>query len=231
MEIPSDPLVKSVTTLLEERIPMTPAQQLALWADQLRAMAGQGLYYAQDVYNQERYHKIQSIALELMALATGDTLAQFAPLRDTLLVHPTPFAVGDAAIIDEAGRILLIQRADNQLWAMPGGALDVGETAAAGVVREALEESGVHCEVTGVVGIFDSRLWGAQTRHHLYQLTFLCRPLALPPVAVPSHAHEVLGHQWFAEADLPPDLDPNHIGRIPIAFQVWRGDRPPHFDL
>lgn len=209
---------------------MTPTQQLALWADQLRAMAAQGQHYATDVYNQERYHQIQTIALEMLALASGDTLANLEPLRAGVLSHPTPFAVGDAAIIDDAGRMLLIRRADNGLWAMPGGALDVGETAAAGVMREALEESGVHCEVTALAGVFDSRFWGSKSRHHMYQFTFLCRPLAIPRVEQPSHAHEVREQGWFAEAELPSDLDPNHAGRIPVAFQVWRGERPPHFD-
>lgn len=218
MEVPGDTVV----------ITMTPTEQLAQWADQLRAMAALGLHYAEDVYNQERYHKIQTIALEMVALASGDTLANLEPLRNTVLAHPTPFAVGDAAIIDEAGRILLIRRADNGLWAMPGGALDVGETAAAGVVREALEETGISCEAIALAGVFDSRFWGGSL-YQLYQLVFLCRPLPQPPVQA-SHAHEVRKLGWFTETDLPPDLDPNHAGRIRVVFQVWRGERPPYFD-
>lgn len=207
---------------------MAPIQQLAQWADQLRAMSALGLHYAEDIYNQERYHKIQTIALEMLALASGDTVASLEPLRDTVLVHPTPFAVGDAAIIDEAGRMLLIRRADNGLWAMPGGVLDVGETAAAGVVREALEETGIHCEASALAGVFDSRFWGGSL-YQLYQLVFLCRPLPQLPVHA-SHTHEVRELGWFTEADLPSDLDPNHVGRIRVVFQVWRGERPPYFD-
>ncbi len=207
---------------------MTPAQQLAQWADQLRAMSALGLRYAGDVYNQERYQKIQTVALEMLALASGDTIANLEPLRNTLLAHPTPFAVGDAAIIDDAGRMLLIRRADNGKWAMPGGALDVGESAAAGVVREALEETGVYCEAAALAGVFDSRFWGGSL-YHLYQFVFLCRPLPEPSTQ-PSHAHEVREQGWFTEAELPPDLDANHAGRIPVVFQVWRGERPPYFD-
>lgn len=207
---------------------MTPTEQLAQWADQLRALSALGLHYADDVYNQERYHKIQTIALEMLALASGDTIANLEPLRDTTLVHPTPFAVGDAAVMDEAGRLLLIRRADNGLWAMPGGVLDVGETAAAGVMREALEETGVYCEAVTLAGVFDSRFWGGSL-YQLYQFVFLCRPLPQPPTQ-PSHAHEVREQGWFAEAELPSDLDPNHAGRIRVVFQVWRGERPPYFD-
>jgi len=93
----------------------------------------------------------------MLALATGETWEQIEPLRATIFSKPTPVTGGDAAIIDDEGRILLIQRADNGLWAMPGGALEVGETPAEGVVREALEETGVHCQPIALVGVFDSR--------------------------------------------------------------------------
>lgn len=209
---------------------MNTSEQLALWADQLRAMAASGLLYVNNIYDEERYHKMQAMALEMLALASGETLAELMPLRETILNHITPFAVGDAAIIDEQGRILLIQRADNGLWAMPGGALDVGETPAEGVVREALEEAGVYSEAVALVGIFDSRFCGTRSRHHLYQIVLLCKPLDRPPLEQPSHAHEVQASGWFTEAELPADLDPGHVTRIPIAFQVWRGERQPFFD-
>ena len=161
-------------------------------------------------------------------LASGTSVDNLEPLRNTVMAQPTPFTVGDAAIIDESGRMLLIRRADNGLWAMPGGLLDVGETAAAGVVREALEETGVLCEAVALAGVFDSRFWGGRL-HQLYQFVFLCRPLP-PPLVAASHAHEVRELGWFTEADLPTNLDPNHVGRIPVVFQVWRGERPPYFD-
>jgi ADP-ribose pyrophosphatase YjhB (NUDIX family) len=193
-------------------------------------MAAYALRYVDNPYDEERYHRITEIALAMSALATGETVADLEPLRGTVLSHPTPFAVGDAAIIDDAGRILLIRRADNGLWAMPGGALDVGETAAEGVVRETLEEAGIYSEAVGLVGIFDSRFCGTKSRHHLYQIVFLCHPLDKPPVAQPSHAHEVTETAWFTEAELPAAIDPGHVTRIPIAFQVFRGERQPFFD-
>jgi len=221
LEIPGDAVVEMSSD---------PAEQIAQWADQLRAMAVNGLRFGDNRYDEERYQQITEIALAMMALASGETVADLAPLRGTVLRQPTPFAVGDAAIIDEDARILLIRRADNGLWAMPGGALDVGETAAAGVEREALEESGVYCEAVKLVGIFDSRFCGTQSRHHLYQITFLCRPLARAAIATPSHAHEVLEMAWFSEATLPAAIDPGHITRIPIAFQCFRNERQPFFD-
>ena len=59
-----------------------------------------------------------------------------------------------AVVLDDLGRVLMIERANNGLWAIPGGAQDVGETTAAAAVREVREETGVDVEVTGLVGIY-----------------------------------------------------------------------------
>jgi ADP-ribose pyrophosphatase YjhB (NUDIX family) len=209
---------------------MTPTQQIALWADKLRDISAYGLHYAQNVYEKDRYWQIQMIALEMFALATQELPTQLEPLQASLFRRPTPLCVGDAAIIDETGRLLLIQRADNRLWAMPGGALEVGETPGEGVVRETREEAGVECEPVALVGVFDSRYCGTSSAHHLYQFVFLCRPTGAPPIEQPTHRHEVVGVQWFAEADLPEAIDPGHITRIPLAFRVWRGEAPVYFD-
>ncbi|HEX6969579.1 MAG TPA: NUDIX domain-containing protein [Micromonosporaceae bacterium] len=51
-------------------------------------------------------------------------------------------AVGGSALItDDQGRILLQQRADSGNWALPGGAMNIGETLAQAVIREVKEES------------------------------------------------------------------------------------------
>jgi ADP-ribose pyrophosphatase YjhB (NUDIX family) len=209
---------------------ISAAEQIALWADKLRDIAAMGLHFSKNIHDEGAFRGVQTVAMEMMALATGESLAQLEPLRDTVFARPTPLTVGDAAVIDDNGRILLIRRADNGKWAMPGGALEVGETPAAGVVREALEETGVHCRPVALVGVFDSRLCGTTSRHQLYMFVFLCEPLDRPEIIEPSHALEVTDKGWFAEDDLPEDLDPGHRSRIPEAFRVWRGEGRAFFD-
>lgn len=50
--------------------------------------------------------------------------------------------------------ILLIRRTDNGNWALPGGAMDIGESIADAAVRETLEETGIRCRVVGLTGIY-----------------------------------------------------------------------------
>jgi 8-oxo-dGTP pyrophosphatase MutT (NUDIX family) len=60
----------------------------------------------------------------------------------------------NVVVTDEEGRILLIRRTDNGNWALPGGAVDLGESVPQAGVRETREETGVDCEITGLTGIY-----------------------------------------------------------------------------
>jgi 8-oxo-dGTP pyrophosphatase MutT (NUDIX family) len=52
--------------------------------------------------------------------------------------------VGARAVLrDEAGRLLLIRRSDNGQWALPAGALEIGESIVETAVREVFEETGL----------------------------------------------------------------------------------------
>jgi ADP-ribose pyrophosphatase YjhB (NUDIX family) len=60
----------------------------------------------------------------------------------------------NVVVTNAAGEILLICRSDNDNWALPGGAIDLGESMVQAAVRETREETGIDCEVTGLVGIY-----------------------------------------------------------------------------
>lgn len=63
--------------------------------------------------------------------------------------------VGSSAVVaDDAGRILLQRRADSGNWALPGGAMDIGETFAQSAVREVKEETGFDVRIERIVGIY-----------------------------------------------------------------------------
>lgn len=196
-------------------------ERLQLWSDQLRAIANDGLRWSSDnPYHQHRFERIRRVAAELFAAQDERDAATIERIFSADLTHVAPYPGGDAAILNPAGEMLLIQRKDNQLWAMPGGLLEVGETPAEGTCREAWEETGVEVEPLALIGVYDSRLCGSRTTAHLYQFVFLCRPIeAMPRLVVTA---ETLNVAWFAEDNLPP-LSPGHAMRIPDAFRYWRG--------
>lgn len=57
-------------------------------------------------------------------------------------------------VTNDRGEVLLIRRDDNDLWALPGGMLELGETVTQAAVREVREETGIECAVTALVGVY-----------------------------------------------------------------------------
>ena len=210
----------------------TIAKQINQWADKLRDLTALGLLYTKDVYDRRRYESIQQVAMEMISLATDTSMVEMTPLRLPVFSRPTPLSTGDAAIFDNANCLLLIRRADNGLWAMPGGALEVGETAAEGVCREAFEETGIRCQAVALAGVFDSRLCGTRSRHHLYHFVFTCRPLPNQKLNQSKPNEEVLEARWFDPHELPPasSIDPGYASRIPQVIEVWLQTAQPYFD-
>jgi ADP-ribose pyrophosphatase YjhB (NUDIX family) len=71
-----------------------------------------------------------------------------APQATSIVVAVT------AAVRNNRGELLMIERTDNRLWALPGGAQDLGESVVEAARREVREETGIDVEVTGLSGIY-----------------------------------------------------------------------------
>ncbi len=196
-------------------------------ADDLRGIAAFGLNFARaGSHDEERWQLVLAASARLAALAGGEQTA------DDLLAHYRanhfdigPLASGEAVVIRD-GKLLLVRRTDDGLWALPGGITDPGETLAQSARRELLEETGLTGRVTRLLGVFDSRLWHSAKEIHFYHAVFLIETDDPEPRPSP----EVSAAAYFGEDELPP-LSPGHHLRAPFAFQQLRGDAPiPYFD-
>lgn len=205
------------------------ADELRRLGDELRVLAEAGLHWTgSDPYNRARYQQARTLAARLFALADVRGHEEIERTVFDQLTHPAPVPVADAAVVDEDDRILLIRRADDGLWAMPGGAYDMGEAPVEGAVRETLEETGYVVEPVDLVGVHDSRYCGSRSALQLYHFVFLCRPVGRAEMTTP---HEVTDVRWFGPTDLP-ELSPGHADRIAAVFRFLKDgrtfiDRPP----
>src|SRR3954447_11594882 len=75
-------------------------------------------------------------------------------------------------VVDEAGRVLVVQRRDNGRWEPPGGILERDETLEEGVAREVAEETGLTVEVERLTGVYKNMSRG------IVALVYRCRALA-----------------------------------------------------
>ncbi|HEX4815346.1 MAG TPA: NUDIX hydrolase [Nonomuraea sp.] len=103
-----------------------------------------------------------------------------------------------AIILDGSGRILLVKRGHppgEGLWSIPGGRLESGESDAAGVRREVMEETGLRVEVGRLAGTVDRPGPGG--------VTYVIRDyLATVTGGVPAAGDDAAEVRWYAPAEL-----------------------------
>jgi phosphatase NudJ len=82
---------------------------------------------------------------------------------------PTPTWYFALVVVRQADRFLLVQeRKYGQSWTIPGGRVEPGETLTDAAVREALEETGIHVRLDGVVRIEHAPVSGGARMRVIY---------------------------------------------------------------
>jgi 8-oxo-dGTP diphosphatase len=89
--------------------------------------------------------------------------------------------VGAVIIVPPGDGVVLVQRKFEPLagqWSLPGGAVEVGETLEAAIVREVLEETGLSVTVVSMIEVFDRILRDPDGRaqYHFVLVDYVCRP-------------------------------------------------------
>jgi ADP-ribose pyrophosphatase YjhB (NUDIX family) len=107
-------------------------------------------------------------------------------------------------VVNDDSEILMIRRTDNGNWAVPGGGMDLGESITDTAVRETHEETGISCEITGLVGIYTSPRHvilytsNGEARQE-FSIVFTARPVGGRLRASSESAEP----QWVAPAAIP----------------------------
>ena len=113
----------------------------------------------------------------------------------------------EIAVFD-AGKVLLIKRRDFQVWALPGGGIDAGESVAQAAVRETREETGLEVELQHLVGVYSRPTWCQGGDH---DLLFSARPVGGELI---KEGDETLDVGFFAPDALPKPFVYWHRQRI-----------------
>jgi ADP-ribose pyrophosphatase YjhB (NUDIX family) len=196
-------------------------QALYTIADEMRGMASVKHYFSSDPYDIERAENMMALAAKIAALVDDEHTPD--EIKDIFFEQPwmriSPAVGVDAFVQNDAGEVLLIQRADNNLWALPGGLCEIGQTTAEAALKELYEEAGLRGEVVRLLGVFDNRIWGTRSKVHLNNIAYQVRCQSLDAKV----GTECIDYAFFAEDALPFDrMHPGHDTRVPVCFEMLR---------
>ncbi len=125
-------------------------------------------------------------------------------LRDLVGHRPLLLAAAGVVVVDDLGRWLLQRRADDGLWGLLGGALELGESFEDAARRELFEESGLIVESLQQLDVYSGPefqlIYPNGDRAYVVGVTFLARRVAGTAVA---DGEEGLELGWFSPEHLP----------------------------
>lgn len=158
--------------------------------DELRILGQNGLHYADNPYDEERYERILELVSQYYGKAldvpSSDIQRQFV----AELGHITPKVGAEAGIFDANGRILLMRRADDGQWCLPCGWVEPNESPAETARRETREETGLDVVPVELVGVYHSPPGGKFGPHGEIAVVYLCDKVG--GTLTPSHEGEKL---------------------------------------
>ncbi|RCV49832.1 NUDIX hydrolase [Marinitenerispora sediminis] len=109
----------------------------------------------------------------------------------------------NVVVVNDRDEVLLIRRSDNGNWAVPGGAIDLGESVPDAAIRETVEETGITCEITGISGIY------SDPKHVIFYTSdgearqeFSIVLMARPVSGEPTPSDESREVRWVPKAEL-----------------------------
>jgi 8-oxo-dGTP diphosphatase len=136
--------------------------------------------------------------------------------------------LGVNVAILQQGKLLLTKRRDFEVWCLPGGEVEPGESLAQAALREAREEVGLEIQLLRLVGIHSRPEWLSTGSHVVvFAATIIAGELAIQP-------QEVLEARFFSLDELPAEMLAGHRQQIEDALHgvygaVWAHHSPWQF--
>jgi 8-oxo-dGTP pyrophosphatase MutT (NUDIX family) len=188
--------------------------------EELRAIAQNGLHFATDPYDRERYERLMSLTTrtysQLLDLP-GETLrARFS--REAGCI--TPKVGADAAIFNAHGEILLMERADGSGWCLPCGWIEPNEKPVEALVREVREETGLEVRVGPLIGVFTRRAGARCGLHSMIAIVHLCEVTG----GELTLSHEGLDLRYWP-LDAMQNWFATHERYARAAYAAWKSER------
>lgn len=168
--------------------------------DEIQTIARNGLAYAENPFDRERYERLAAVATSTYADGLGLSDAAVRERFAEEFGYITPKVGADAAIFDDHDRLLVERRSDDDRWGLISGWVEPGESPADTVVREAHEETGLSIAVLELVDAIGRPATVENGPHAMVAVVFLCEIIGGEIVA----SHEVTEVVWRHIDDIGP---------------------------
>ena len=200
------------------------------WAQRLQAIAQNGITFAKDPYDLERYQAIREVAAEILAAGSTVRLDVIRGLLENETGYATP-KVDVRGAVFSGNQLLLVREKSDGKWTLPGGWADVCASAAENVEREIFEEAGLQTRAQRILAIYDRSLHPHEPifAFHIYKIFLECSVLG----GQEKPGSETDAVSYFDEEHLP-ELSITRItaGQIRRMFELHRHPEwPADFDL
>ncbi|MCM3567357.1 NUDIX hydrolase [Neobacillus mesonae] len=125
-------------------------------------------------------------------------------LRKMVGTRPLILVGAVVGVMDEKDRILL-QKRPNGDWSLPGGLLELGESAEEAGRREVFEETGIEIGALELVGVFSGKQYFVKLENgdEFYPVTIAYRSTDIKNRTIKIDGVETLDAQFFEVTDLP----------------------------
>lgn len=206
-------------------------RDLNRWAESLAGIARTGLAFTESTYEKERYEEILHVAAEIReraaavaespidAVALDSTVEQWLDsVTGGVPGYITPKVAVGALVGNEAGELLLIERADSGIWLYPTGWCDIGYSPAEVVVKEVEEETGIEVEIERLIAVVDG-LRNGWSSVPFYSMVFHARMVG---GELNGHELECSDLGFFSRDALPAPLATNGAW-VDQAFEAISG--------
>ncbi|WP_042143646.1 NUDIX hydrolase N-terminal domain-containing protein [Paucisalibacillus sp. EB02] len=203
---------------------MDTAERIKYWAREIKSLSQTGLAYGKDQFDQERYLKLNDLAVEMLSYISGQekvTINQLLPIEQGY--HTPKVAVRGLVIHND--KLLMVKEAADGLWCLPGGWCDIGLTASENIEKEIYEETGLKTKAVRLLALYDqTKKRPSITMQHIYNAYFLCE-------MVEGDSGELRGSketedvQFFSYSSLPPlSLERMSAEQLDMAMSVAFSD-------
>lgn len=189
--------------LSESKTMEHPAKELLQIAAQIRQLSQNGLVYAADEYNRERYEELLSLSHRMASLLSADGVGeeQIAACFHAETDYVTPKVDIRAVVFNDREEILLVRERADGRWSLPGGWADVGYSPTEVAVKEVHEETGYEVRPLRLLAVHDKKCHAhPPALHYAYKIFIQCECIG----GTPAEAFDTLGCGFFAQNALPP---------------------------